>query len=509
MIFELAEDFNKNTFLKRLKTRFKFTITREKTFVTKNYDTFDWRLYKNGMQLSLQSRKLFLHSIEYQQMFATLNISSVPNFVNKFPQSEIKSKLAPLVEMRALLYLFSLIISRTRIAILDNNKKTVVRIFLQENQIKKDKHVVAEQSVLQLLAIKGYIPKFNTVLSWLKEQQYQVTEKSLFELALQKMNIKPGEYSTKIEVMLQSNTRSDQAVKMILSNLLDTIKKNEQGVIEDIDTEFLHDFRVSVRRTRSALGQIKNIFPKAITDKAKKDFRYLGDITNSMRDIDVYLLKENYYKSQLPESMRKELDNFFSYLQKKRIAERKKLVQNLNSVRYKKIIASWEAFLSKPVPGNPGATSAQVEIIKLAKEIIRKKYMLVLSDGEKITVDSPDIELHRLRIDCKKLRYMLEFFQSLFPLQKIQSLIKQLKSLQDNLGDFNDLFVQQQTLKDFAESSVESADTILAVGVLIGKLNEKQIQTRKDFFNIYNTFSSGETQHLFSSLIASENGSKK
>ena len=44
-----------------------------------------------------------------------------------------------------------------------------------------------------------------------------------------------------------------EAAAAILLRLLDTIDANVAGVLADIDTEFLHDLRVSVRRTRSAL----------------------------------------------------------------------------------------------------------------------------------------------------------------------------------------------------------------------------------------------------------------
>ena len=43
--------------------------------------------------------------------------------------------------------------------------------------------------------------------------------------------------------------------------LLDIMVANEPGMRADLDTEFLHDYRVSLRRTRSLLGQIKNVFP--------------------------------------------------------------------------------------------------------------------------------------------------------------------------------------------------------------------------------------------------------
>jgi len=55
--------------------------------------------------------------------------------------------------------------------------------------------------------------------------------------------------------------------------------------------------------------------------------------------------------------------------------------------------------------------------------------------------------IHQLRINCKKLRYLMEFFTLLLPPAEIKKLIRSLKMLQDNPGNFNDYSVQQQFLE--------------------------------------------------------------
>ncbi|MCJ7680591.1 MAG: CHAD domain-containing protein, partial [Candidatus Aminicenantes bacterium] len=73
------------------------------------------------------------------------------------------------------------------------------------------------------------------------------------------------------------------------------MSENENGILEDIDPEYLHKFRVSVRRTRSALTQIKKVFPPAQTKKWKKKFDKLGRASNRLRDLDVFLSKKEEY----------------------------------------------------------------------------------------------------------------------------------------------------------------------------------------------------------------------
>jgi CHAD domain-containing protein len=147
-----------------------------------------------------------------------------------------------------------------------------------------------------------------------------------------------------------------------------------------------------------------------------------------------------------------------------------------------------------------------MHIIHVAKEHIWKKYSKTIKLGSKITSSTPDSKLHTLRIECKKLRYLLEFFMSLFPEDEIRNIIKHLKKLQDNLGDFNDLHVQQESLKSFL--SVHNigydpikANTQAAAGGLISVLYQKQIRVRKKFSDNFNEFSDKETTELFNKLF--------
>lgn len=55
--------------------------------------------------------------------------------------------------------------------------------------------------------------------------------------------------------------RADQASVIIYRQLLRTIQMNECNTVADIDSEFLHDFRIAIRRTRAGLSQIKHTLP--------------------------------------------------------------------------------------------------------------------------------------------------------------------------------------------------------------------------------------------------------
>ena len=99
---------------------------------------------------------------------------------------------------------------------------------------------------------------------------------------------------------MRSEDKTANVVASILLHQLDVMEHNESGVTNNIDSEFLHDFRIAVRRTRSALGQIKGVFDDEVLAKYKKEFAWLGAMTTPARDLDVMLLEFKKYQSMLP-----------------------------------------------------------------------------------------------------------------------------------------------------------------------------------------------------------------
>ena len=54
--------------------------------------------------------------------------------------------------------------------------------------------------------------------------------------------------------------RTDRAAVAVLRDLAGMVEANMPGTLADLDTEFLHDLRVAVRRSRSVLRELKGAF---------------------------------------------------------------------------------------------------------------------------------------------------------------------------------------------------------------------------------------------------------
>ena len=300
--------------------------------------------------------------------------------------------------------------------------------------------------------------------------------------------------------------RSDEAAKIILRSLLKVIKINEPYIAKDLDTEFLHDYRVAVRRTRSALSQIKNVFPKEKTLRFKRDFSFVGKLSNQLRDLDVYLLKKDAYKAMLPSILRDDIDPLFDYLRNKRSNALKQFVRSFESNKYRQIIQEWEKFLNEPQKDAPTESNADLSILTLAQQRIFKQYRSIVDSINQILENIDDKKLHALRIECKKLRYLMEFFSSLFSHEKMNALIMQLKKLQNKLGDFNDLCVQQDYLLNISEklpaTNKKNKRVLVSIGSLIGALDGEMRIIKKSLFKTFTKFASPTNERLFRELFA-------
>jgi CHAD domain-containing protein len=467
-------------------------LTRQRRLKT-YYDTFDGRLFANGIICEFVSAKLSLKSLENDSVIVSTKLDEVPKFSQQFESEKVRQQLESIMELRALIPVCTVAYQSCQFTIINEDKKIMLRLVLEVHEQIKPR--------VFLQAIKGYEKTAAEVIDKLTTQLGLVsTTKPILLALLKQQGQKINDYSSKLVISLNPETQAGTAVKIIYKQLLNTIKANEQGTIADIDSEFLHDFRVAVRRTRAALSQLKKALPAKITVHYAEYFAWLGKITGETRDMDVYLLNFDRYKSSLPEEMREHLNPLHDFLRYKQQQAQQELAKNLGSDEYIATLSEWERYLKEPEQG----TKTQLTIKQLADKRLRKSFQRVLSEGTAITEKSPCEDLHELRKSCKKLRYLLEFFQSLYDKNKMMVLLKSLKKLQEILGDHQDCAVQKSNLELF---SVEMRDrntpeeTFLAIEQLIQSIDAHRLYCRNHFALVFAEFTQQETLNTFKSLF--------
>jgi CHAD domain-containing protein len=480
-----------------------------KTEAVSFFDSFDWRLYAAGLLCFLRNDTLHLTDYADRDIAAPIPMQGQsPGFPHQLPESELRQKLTDLLEMRILLRQGGFSGTVTELRVLNKDEKTVAVLVLTEFFPEKGEPVFS----VQLHEVRGYQKWFLKLSRDLEKfgEPQPCTNRHLLKTVLAAAGRVPQDYTSKFSVPLEPDMDGRTAAKSIYRHLLQTMQQNKQGVIDDLDSEFLHDFRVAIRRTRSGLDMIKNVLEPEISTRFTKEFRYLGKITGPVRDLDVYLLMEDEYRAGLPEHLQKGLGYFFSELAEQRSKEQKKLVQTLSSSRCRTILRNWQDYLEQEDEAQSGAqrnSSDLPAIGSIADRIIRKRFERVLGDGQAVGPDSPDAKLHKLRIQGKKLRYGLEFFSSLYPKKEMKQLIRQLKILQNNLGLFNDLSVQQDMLNSYLAGlkpgSGRAKKMSAAIGGLLTNLHHEQQQVRAEFKAVFREFSAQENISLYRQLFYS------
>lgn len=500
--FDFPASLTVEKFISKLSNKACLELVSRQYSLKTYYDSFDWRLYKNGLTCEFNRSKtasiLQLRNLADDLMVASTEIKDVPAFCQEFQAEEIRTIFEPLLEMRALLPVCNLDYEIYHLNIVNNDKKIVLRLVVEEHELFNNR--------VTLQPIKGYDKAVDHVVETITTKLgLTPTNQPLLVIALKLQGRKPNDYSSKMNLNLGPEIRADIAAKYIYSYLLKTLKDNEQGTISDTDSEFLHDFRVAVRRTRAGLSQLKGVLPDKISTTYADFFSWLGQITGPTRDLDVYLLNFEQYKTSLPASIRDDLNPLHEFILAKQQKAHKELAKKLRSARYLSTISEWEQFLKEQVPLIPVEPNAKLTIKQLADRRISKSYKRVLEQGNAITGHSHSEALHELRKSCKKLRYLMEFFQCLYHEKQINHFIKNLKGLQEVLGNFQDYAVQENTLKLFSEEMLKTnihANTILAMGVLIQNLDTLRNNARNEFSSKFATFKHEENQSAFKSLLA-------
>jgi CHAD domain-containing protein len=470
-------------------------------------DTFDWRLYRAGLTLELTSRPR--GPAEYRltgrdgELIAAQPAPAAPAtpagsrspraaqqswLISALPEGPLREQLAPVVGVRALLPVARAVSTARQLRVLNDDDKTVARVTV--DQMTPAPKAPGLPPRLVITPLRGYFSQADR-LGELLIAADGVTQASTgpLEQALAAAGRHPGDYTGKISVRLEPQQAAAVAVAAVLTSLLDTLEANVPGTIRDIDTEFLHDLRVAVRRTRSGLKLAGDVLPAGLADRFRPEFKLLGDLTTPTRDLDVYLLGLSDMEAGLVAASSADLEPFRAHLARKRAEAQRQLARGLRSPQFSSLVRDWrEALAAVPTSRRGRRPTARA----LADQRIRKAHRRVLADGAAITPASAPEALHDLRKRAKELRYALEIFGSLYDPGAHWQAVRELKALQDCLGTFQDTQVQMDELRAFAGEMMAGrtvpAATLLAMGEVAAGLARQQHAARSEFAGRFRDF---------------------
>jgi len=472
----------------------------ERTF----YDTFDGRLHADGLVLLHADGRLRLaDAVGYaERAGASCQRPPARLLVAELAPGPLREALAPIVEMRALLPTAA-VRSRVRgMRVLDGEDKTVVRLALETATLATaGRPRTRLRPRLRVAGVRGYDAPLQRVGRTLEHDLgLVVAAEALHEEAVVAGGGRPEGVTSKPAFALEPEEPAAVAAATVLAHLLATIEVNLPGTLADVDTEFLHDLRVAVRRTRSVQRQLAGVFPAARLARYRREFRWLQQVTGPTRDLDVHLLDFDHLASMLPDAVAHDLEPLRGVLADHRRDELERMLRALRSARTKRALAGWSGLIGGLAdPPGRGRPDAGRPIAAVAAERIFRVHRRMVRMGRAIDDDSPHEALHDLRKKGKELRYLLELFGSVYPREVTKPMVQALKKLQDVLGRFQDREVQAalvRSLRDDVAAVAGAAPALMAMGQLVDELERDQMAARAEFAERFDAFSAKPQRRL-------------
>jgi CHAD domain-containing protein len=482
-------------------------------------DTFDWRLDRAGLALTYEharrgSRLLLTAADDTDTPLAEQPVTGWqprrPHLAEDLPPGPVRDRIVPLASPRALLPVVtaSSTVSVTRLTNPDG--KTVARLVVDSSSLTHAGVNLALPARLAIAEVRGY-PGQARRAARLLEGVPGVTPvtRSLLAEALRALGRRPADYTNSVDAEITAQMPAPVAVATVLLRLLDTLEQNTCGVLRDIDTEFLHDLRVSVRRTRSAIKLLGDVLPAGLAVQFGPEFKWLGDLTTPTRDLDVNLLGFPEMTEHLLAASPGDLEPFRAFLARRRAREFRLLATAMRSPRFRALTDHWRKALVEvrdaAAPRRRRAAARQLTAADLAVARTARVFRKVTAQGGAITAASAPESLHDLRKRCKELRYLLEFFAPLYEPLAYKKVVGDLKRLQDCLGEFQDSQVQREEIHALADAMLADraapAATLLAMGEIAAKLAVMQAQARADFSRRFAAFAGPEGQQRVRTLL--------
>jgi CHAD domain-containing protein len=482
-------------------------------------DTFDWRLYRSGLTLEQVTSRGETHLLLTGRDGTVVAAEQVrraghsagqngaaggrvtwPARLDALPFGPLRDYLGPVAGVRALLPVARAVSTVHDRRVLNSDEKTIAKLTVDSMSVTYPAAGdVAPR--LTVTALRGYQTQALRMIDLLAAAPGVADggSQSALEAALAAAGRRPGDYSSKIDVRLAPGMPAAVAMAAVLTALFDTLEANVNGTVRDWDTEFLHDLRIAVRRTRSALKLAGDVLPGDLAGRFAAEFRWLGDLTTPTRDLDVYLLGYQGMAGGLLAATADELEPFHEHLRRSRATAQRALVRGLRSARFTRLASEWREALAAAA-----ASRARPTVARLAAARIARAHRRVIRDGSAISPASPPESLHDLRKRCKELRYLLEFFASLYDPAEHWQAVRELKALQDCLGEFQDTQVQREEIRAFAAQMMEEraapAATLLAMGEIAAGLAARQRQARVEFAGRFRDFASKPSQNRIMAL---------
>lgn len=310
----------------------------------------------------------------------------------------------------------------------------------------------------------------------------------------------PAESLTRIE--LEPNDKILDAGRKILTFHFIRMLQHEPGTRLGNDIESVHDMRVAIRRMRTATKILKPFFPKKLISPLRKGLKSTTKSLGDVRDLDVFKLNFDRYIDEQSSWRSTAFEPLYQRWNDQHELARKTMLEFLDSKSYRSYVGDFATLIGsfdKQIR-KYSQDSRDIQISQVLPGLIYEQDKSLRLFDQRVE-NAPVNVLHTLRIEIKRFRYTLEYFEAVLE-PDAQQVIEAAIKLQDHLGDLHDAafalnFVRSQINKKQRDQIHNRANTQYAQQL------EKQIeQLSKTFSDAWWQFRSSENSQRLASAIA-------
>ena len=230
--------------------------TRTETLT--HLDTADARLQKAGIDLAHLPRRRRIIALAKGSQIEQPVTGSWPRLASELPAGEVTDLVTPAAWIRALLPYASTRAETVTYAIRNGDGKTVVRVHWTAGELIKPS-AAALPARVGIEVLRGYRSEAARVRKSLTRNTPLVeSDQSWFDAVRGLPALRP---TVTQRFGMRPDQAADFAVADALLGYLAEMDATVDGIVADIDTEYLHEFRVAVRRTRSVLKMLGDVLP--------------------------------------------------------------------------------------------------------------------------------------------------------------------------------------------------------------------------------------------------------
>ena len=229
-----------------------------------------------------------------------------------------------------------------------------------------------------------------------------------------------------------------RGVRLIALERLDVLIEGRVRLGHAEDQEALHDFRVALRRLRSALRAYRKPLASSIGEGTRERLRRLARATAESRDLEVHIAWLDEQRATLTPKQRIGLDMLRAQLVERRARSDAKLARAVENTfphlahRVRDRLLRYEA----PVLAENGHERPVAAVMSARMHRMLATLRVALDQVHAVTDEA---EAHRARIAAKRLRYLLEPAEPYIP--ALTPTLERLRILQDQLGALHDAHV--------------------------------------------------------------------